>query len=69
MAIGSAPEIGIEFISFGDLTPDQHHLWYERVKAFGPTLMDGYGVLHYPFRPTPIPPLALSGVPCQTNLG
>lgn len=67
MAIGSAPEIGVTFTTFGELPADQQHLWYEHIKRFGPDLVDGYATLAYPSRPVLIPPLALSGVPCQTN--
>ncbi len=61
MAIGSAPEIGVTFTTFGELTTEQHHLWYEHVKKFGPTMLDGYATLAYPSSQGPIPPLALSG--------
>jgi hypothetical protein len=33
MAIGSAPEIGVTFHSFGDLTEEQQRDWFARVRA------------------------------------
>jgi len=59
MAIGSAPEIGITFRSFGELTPDQHQLWYDHVRTgFGPDMMKGYAYLDYPRPPRTCPPCA-----------
>lgn len=48
MAIGSAPEIGVSFGRFGDLNDEQRRTWYEQVRAYGPNLLAGYGVLAYP---------------------
>jgi len=60
MAIGSAPEYGITFRQFGQLTPEQHQQWYDHIKRYGPTLLDGYGTLHYQYPIQDIPPLALT---------
>lgn len=59
MAIGSAPEIGVVFYKFGDLTPDQHDQWYANIRAYGPDLMAGYATLHYVYPRERIPPLAV----------
>ena len=61
MAIGSAPEIGVTFKQFGDLTPEQHLLWWQHVRNLGPDLMNGYGTLAYRREQLPVPPLAAGG--------
>ena len=52
MAIGSAPEIGVVFRQFGELTTEaQRQQWYDRVReTCGPDLLRGYATIGYPRR-------------------
>lgn len=51
MAIGSAPEIGVTFRRFGDMTCDEQRAWFAHIRtAYGPDLLGGYATIHYPDR-------------------
>jgi hypothetical protein len=56
MAIGKAVDATVVVCRFGDIHPDDHKLWYDRILKFGPDLLDGYATLVTNNRP--IPPLA-----------
>jgi hypothetical protein len=60
VAIGSAPEIGVVFTTFGKLSESQQHLWYERIRETeGPDGMGDWASLHYVERYVGnIPPIA-----------
>jgi len=46
MAIGSAPEIGISFTTWGRMDDKSRELWFDYMKNnWGPDLMNGYGTL------------------------
>lgn len=48
MAIGSDPEIGVEFTRWGDMTEEQRNAWFKYMReAYGPDLMGGYGRVIY----------------------
>lgn len=48
MAIGSAPEIGVTFARWGDMTPEQRTAWFAQMKGWGKDLVAGYGTIAYP---------------------
>ncbi len=48
MAIGSAPEIGVTFHTWGEMTPEQRTAWFAHVKSWGSDLVAGYGTVAYP---------------------
>lgn len=49
MAIGSAPEIGMTFGTWGKMTAEQQTVWFQHMNTiFGTDLLGGYGQLVYP---------------------
>ena len=51
MAIGSDPEIGINFTRWGLMTLEDQQLWFKYMQEqWGPDLVGGYGTLCYPKR-------------------
>ena len=48
MAIGSDPEIGVQFGTWGKMDDTARtRWWYHMQEAWGPTLMEGYGTVVY----------------------
>lgn len=48
MAIGSAPEIGTEFTTWGQMTEESRLRWWAHIRNnWGPALVNGYGTLVY----------------------
>lgn len=46
MAIGSAPEIGVTFSTWGKMSPTERSEWFEYMRTeWHPNLMAGYAVL------------------------
>ena len=46
MAIGSAPEIGTSFTTWGKMSSQAREDWYNHIRNnWGPDLMSGYGTL------------------------
>ena len=51
MAIGSAPEIGKEFTTWGKMSPEQQQAWFKHFKEVsGPDCVGGYATIGYPKR-------------------
>lgn len=69
MAIGSQPETGVTFTTFGALTPEQHDDWYANIRKFGPDLLNGYATLAHPTGRQPTPPLAQPHPPTHDIAG
>ena len=61
MAIGSAPEIGVEFQIFGKMTPEHQQEWFRHMReVYGPNLLGGYATLAFPQKLSgdePLPPM------------
>lgn len=48
MAIGSDPEIGVQFTTWGKMSPTARAAWYNYMRTeWGPDLQQGYGTLVY----------------------
>lgn len=48
MAIGSDPEIGVHFTTWGKMTPESQQAWFVHMReAWNDNLMAGYATLHY----------------------
>lgn len=46
MSIGSAPEIGTQFTTWGKMNEAARVAWYEHMRTnWGPNLLNGYGTL------------------------
>lgn len=46
MAIGSAPEIGTKFTTWGQMDEASRQAWFDHMRNdWGPTLVTGYGTL------------------------
>jgi hypothetical protein len=46
MAIGSEPEIGVEFTTWGQMSETARQAWFGHMQtAWGPDLTGGYGTL------------------------
>jgi hypothetical protein len=51
MAIGSEPEIGVEFRRWGLMTEDEKLAWFKFLREHhGPDGVGGYGTICYPKR-------------------
>lgn len=48
MAIGSTPEIGVTFHTWGQMSPEQRTAWFLKMKSWGPDLVAGYGTVAFP---------------------
>ena len=48
MAIGSSPEIGVTFFTWGKMTDHQRAEWFAQVRSWGKDGVTGYGTVHYP---------------------
>jgi len=61
LAIGSAPEIGLVFHSFGELPPDKQQLWFDRIReGYGPDGLAGYASVQFVAKYVGrVPPLAV----------
>lgn len=61
MAIGSAPEIGVVFGTYGEMTWQQKRDWFHHIRiVYGPDLMGGYATLAFPKKLSgnePLPPI------------
>lgn len=61
MAIGSQPEIGVEFRTFGLMTPQEQEAWFHHMRTvYGPDLLGGYATLAFPKKlegNEPLPPM------------
>lgn len=48
MAIGSDPEIGVEFTTWGKMSEASRAAWFKRMREdWKDNLMSGYATLHY----------------------
>lgn len=48
MAIGSAPEIGVEFTTWGKMSDESRTAWFAHIRAaWQDNLMAGYATLHF----------------------
>lgn len=45
MAIGSAPEIGTKFTTWGEMSEEARQQWFVYMKSWGPDLQGGYARL------------------------
>lgn len=51
MAIGSDPEVGVEFTRWGDMDDMSKLMWFRYMQLhWGPDLLGGYAALIYPTR-------------------
>lgn len=51
MAIGSDPEIGKQFTTWGEMDEAARKAWFDHIRVnWGHNLMAGYATLHYPSR-------------------
>lgn len=51
MAIGSDPEVGVEFARWGDMNELSRHMWFRYMQQhWGADLCGGYAKLIYPTR-------------------
>jgi hypothetical protein len=61
MAIGSDPEIGVQFRVFGQMTPELQQEWFQHMReVYGPDLVGGYATLAFPKKLSgnePLPPM------------
>ena len=49
MAIGSAPEYGVVFGTYGEMKTKQKQEWFNHIRTvYGPDLLGGYATLAYP---------------------
>lgn len=54
MAIGSEPEIGVEFRRWGLMTEEQKLAWFRHMtEVYGPDGVGGYATVCYPKRTAP----------------
>lgn len=54
MAIGSEPEIGVEFRRWGLMSETEKLAWFEFLRTeYGPDGVGGYGTVCYPKRTAP----------------